>query len=84
MSQILDHDGTSIIYFDEAFESREKYQSASYLSFITRSGKVVHSKPVMILEEEIHDDKKLCSNVYVASREMNDEASCEEVNEELK
>ncbi|MCD7461313.1 hypothetical protein HAX54_045869 [Datura stramonium] len=75
MSQVLDHDDTPIIYFDEAFKSHEEDPSASYLVVTIRSEKVVHLEPHMTVEGQIHDYEKLCPNVDVAPREMNDEAS---------
>ncbi|MCD9646964.1 hypothetical protein HAX54_037229, partial [Datura stramonium] len=84
MSQVLDHDDTPINYFGEAFKSCEEDPFTSCLVVITRNSKVLHSKPHMTIEKEIHDDEKLYTNIDVAPREMNDETSSEEVNEELK
>ncbi|MCE3216654.1 hypothetical protein HAX54_007342 [Datura stramonium] len=84
MGQVLNHGNTPIIYFDEAFESHEEDPYASILAITTRSGKVVHSKPRMILQEEIHDAKNLHPKVNVAPKEINDEASSEKVNEKCK
>ncbi|MCD7448935.1 hypothetical protein HAX54_047547, partial [Datura stramonium] len=84
MSQVLNHDDTPIIYFDEASKSCEEDPSAFCLVVITRSGKVVHSKPHMTVEEEIYDAEKLHIKVNVAPKEMNYESSSEKMNEKSR
>ncbi|MCD7463178.1 hypothetical protein HAX54_050111 [Datura stramonium] len=82
--KVMIHDDTPIIYFVEASKSFEE-DPFTFCSTVTiSSGKVVHSEPRMVVEEEIYDDEKQCPNVDVAPGEMNDEASSEKVNKELK
>ncbi|MCD9560955.1 hypothetical protein HAX54_019821 [Datura stramonium] len=83
MSYVLNHDETPIIYFDEAFENKE--DSYSYcLAITTRSGKILQSELGIAMEEEIHVDEERSQNIKLALRQVIDEASIEEVNEELK
>ncbi|MCD9638696.1 hypothetical protein HAX54_022820 [Datura stramonium] len=84
MSRIFDQDKQSTINFDDSLESNEEESFGYRLEITTRSGKVLHTRSDIPMEEEINFKEELCSNIGLAHEKVIDDTSIKEVDEKPK